>query len=380
MILRIGSFLRAQSIVFLQCARAKNSSLSAVIEQSGKSDLILKSLSTDIYENLALEDWIHDHVDLNKRSILFLWRNSPCVVIGRHQNPWQECNLQIMRKKGVPLARRRSGGGTVFHDMGNVNFTFFTSKKKYDRHRNLNVITTALKGLRPEVDVQATERFDILLNGQYKISGTAAKIGRTTAYHHCTLLCSANRALLSAVLKPTCQGIKSNATPSVPSPVKNLLDEDPTLDCETIMSAVVSQYNIEFGFQSPIMQVDPSDELAFPGIHKMAQELQTWEWTLGRTPKFSICTSLVLGDELLNQNATLNVDIKTGIIESCTIAVPCDWLPSDMCNEFCFLLIGGRFCPNETAALAATLLRTSAGTKELETKMHNLYQSVISIM
>lgn len=170
MILWTFSLLRGQTGACLRWERVK-STLSAVIEERGKSGVVLKSLSTDIYENLALEDWVHDNVDLQNRSVLFLWRNSPAVVIGRHQNPWQECNLQLMRQRGVPLARRRSGGGTVFHDLGNVNLTFFTSKKKYDRHRNLRVVTSALKGLRPGLDVQANERFDILLNGHYKISG-----------------------------------------------------------------------------------------------------------------------------------------------------------------------------------------------------------------
>ncbi|XP_020330081.2 lipoyl amidotransferase LIPT1, mitochondrial [Oncorhynchus kisutch] len=379
MMLRTFSNLCAQSQACFRSARAK-STLSAVIDETGKSGLILKSVSTDIFENLALEDWIHDHVDLQNRSMLFLWSNAPAVVIGRHQNPWQECNLQVMRQKGIPLARRRSGGGTVFHDLGNVNLTFFTSKKNYDRHRNLQVVTSALKGLRPDMDVRATERFDILLNGQHKISGTAAKLGRTAAYHHCTLLCSADRALLSAVLKPTCQGIKSNATQSVPSPVKNLLDEDPALDCDTIMDSVASQYNTEFGFSSPVTLVDPSDELSLPGIQRMARELLAWEWTFGRTPKFSICTTFELKNDTSICNATLNMDIKNGIIESCDIEVPSDWLPVELSREFSLHLIGGKLCPYETSVIAAELLRTIPQNKELERKMYNLCRRVVFMM
>lgn len=138
---------------------------------SSRAGLVLRSQSTDVYQNLALEDWIDAHVDLQQRSILLLWRNRPVVVIGRHQNPWTECNLSAMRRLGIPLARRRSGGGTVYHDLGNLNMTFFASKKAYDRQRNLKVVTEALRRLRPELVVQSTERFDILLNGHYKISG-----------------------------------------------------------------------------------------------------------------------------------------------------------------------------------------------------------------
>lgn len=136
---------------------------------------VLLSRSTDVFQNLALEDWIDANVDLAQHGVLLLWRNRPSVVIGRHQNPWAECNLPAMRQAGIPLARRRSGGGTVFHDLGNLNLTFFTSKKAYNRQRNLKVITDALRHLRPQLDVQTTDRFDIYLKGRYKISGTVSQ-------------------------------------------------------------------------------------------------------------------------------------------------------------------------------------------------------------
>lgn len=139
--------------------------------------LVLCSRSTDVYQNLALEDWIDANVDLHKRSVLLLWRNRPAVVVGRHQNPWTECSLPAMREAGIPLARRRSGGGTVYHDLGNLNMTFFTSKKAYDRQRNLKVVTDALQLLQPGLDVRATDRFDILLNGHLKISGVWEESG-----------------------------------------------------------------------------------------------------------------------------------------------------------------------------------------------------------
>lgn len=141
------------------------------ISISSEAGLVLHSQCTDVYQNLALEEWIDANVDLQHRNVLLLWRNHPAVVIGRHQNPWTECNLPAMRRAGIPLARRRSGGGTVFHDLGNLNLTFFASKKAYDRQRNLKVITEALRKLCPELDVQATDRFDILLNKHFKISG-----------------------------------------------------------------------------------------------------------------------------------------------------------------------------------------------------------------
>eukprot|EP00061_Rhincodon_typus_P008034 g30285.t1 len=131
--------------------------LAALDQSRGGGALLLKSMSTDIYENLALEDWLHEYVQSRDRHMLLLWRNCPTVVIGRHQNPWQECNLKLMRDQGIQLSRRRSGGGTVYHDLGNINLTFFTSKKRYDRRGNLELVISALKRIRPQLNVLATD-------------------------------------------------------------------------------------------------------------------------------------------------------------------------------------------------------------------------------
>ncbi|XP_072254736.1 lipoyl amidotransferase LIPT1, mitochondrial [Pyxicephalus adspersus] len=258
---------------------------------SVKQGLILQSVSNNAFENLAVEDWIHDHMNLEEKNILFLWRNSPAVVIGRHQNPWKECNLHLMREKGICLARRRSGGGTVYHDLGNVNLTFFTSRKTYDRMENLNLVIRALKELQPFLDVQATQRYDMLLDGKYKISGTASKLGRTVAYHHCTLLCDADSSLLSLVLQSPYTGIQSNATPSVPSLVRNLSQAHSSLTCETVMDAVAKQYSLQYDNKPHVCVVDPTDETTFPGISQKKRDLCTWEWIYGKTPKFDIITS-----------------------------------------------------------------------------------------
>lgn len=92
--------------------------------------VVFISQSTDIFSNLAFEGWLYKNCTFNDRHLLFLWRNSPCVVIGRHQNPFKEANLSYLDSAGVPLARRQSGGGAVYHDMGNLNCTFFTPRER----------------------------------------------------------------------------------------------------------------------------------------------------------------------------------------------------------------------------------------------------------
>ncbi|KAM9835921.1 lipoyl amidotransferase LIPT1, mitochondrial isoform 2-T3 [Aulostomus maculatus] len=349
---------------------------SGLMAASRRAGLVLLSQSTDVYQNLALEDWIDANMDLQQHGVLMLWRNRPAVVIGRHQNPWVECNLPAMKQAGIPLARRRSGGGTVFHDLGNLNLTFFTSKKAYDRQRNLKVVTEALRRLRPSLDVHATDRFDIFLKGHYKISGSASRLSRKSSYHHCTLLHSADHSALFHVLRPSCPGISSNATLSVPSPVANLVDHTPTLQWEELLEALVLQYNAEFSSSSQMNPVDPANEASFPGVSQMAAELRAWDWTCGKTPKFSVQTTLALSP--VAPMAQLHMEVRSGLIESCQLDVPADWLPRRLSGELSRVLLGKRFCPDGASAAVTALLRSESG--ELQVRLHNLCGAVLAVM
>nr|CAD7203855.1 unnamed protein product [Timema douglasi] len=135
--------------------------------QSKIKKSVFISQSTDIFTNLALEDWMYRNFDFTDQHILLLWHNSPCVVIGRHQNPWLEANIEHLYKSDVEIARRNSGGGAVYHDMGNLNITFFTPRTRYNRRNNLEIIKRALFrewGLVTDIN----SREDIIIKGNYK--------------------------------------------------------------------------------------------------------------------------------------------------------------------------------------------------------------------
>ena len=283
--------------------------------------LVYRSLSKDPFANLAFEDWIYENLnfDVNK-TVLFLWRNVPTVVIGRHQNPWKECNLQLMKSLGINLARRNSGGGTVYHDLGNVNCTFFTNRNAYNRKNNLGLLARFLKEFY-KFDVSVNERDDLMLDSSFKISGTAAKLGLRKAYHHCTILCKVDTARLNAVLLPSYSGIFSNATRSVRSDTKNLFD-DSCYDWQEFTNCLAkffvlesTEFNDNLGWDEHVIDVDPLAQEKSPEISKRKHELSNWEWIYGKTPKFT-CT---MAQEFAFGRATLTLTINKGIIIECTI-------------------------------------------------------------
>lgn len=146
-----------------------NLSSSSSSSSSKENEPIRKSVfisqSYDVFTNLALEDWIYKNYDFGNHHVLMLWLNDPCVVIGRHQNPFSETNTSQLESAGIELARRNSGGGTVYHDRNNLNCTFFTPRERYDRKYNLNLITRAIYR-EYGIDTEISPRDDILLQGK----------------------------------------------------------------------------------------------------------------------------------------------------------------------------------------------------------------------
>ncbi|GAB7264246.1 hypothetical protein DZJ_07960 [Dickeya ananatis] len=163
---------------------------------------LLISDSVDPWFNLAVEECIFRQMPPTQR-VLFLWRNAETVVIGRAQNPWKECNTRRMEQDGVKLARRSSGGGAVFHDLGNTCFTFMAGKPGYDKSVSTGIILRALSVL--GVAAQASGRNDLVIetaDGVRKISGSAYRESIDRGFHHGTLLLDANLSRLADYLNP----------------------------------------------------------------------------------------------------------------------------------------------------------------------------------
>lgn len=144
----------------------------------------IASKSYNPWENLALEEYLLNNLNENE-IILYLWQNKDTIVIGRNQNAWQECSVNKLQEKEVKLARRLSGGGAVFHDQGNLNYTILMPKAEYELEKQLQIILAALQNL--GFKAKFSGRNDILCQNK-KVSGTAYYFGTKAAYIHGTVL------------------------------------------------------------------------------------------------------------------------------------------------------------------------------------------------
>ena len=246
---------------------------------------IILSRSDDPYLNLAAEDRLFRTKGLNER-ILFLWRNRDAVIMGRYQNPYLECNLPLMRSEEILLVRRQSGGGTVFHDKGNTNFTFITFRDDYDKKKTTEIVTMALQeGF--GIPAYPSGRNDIFVDGK-KVSGNAFKLTSTMALHHGTLLLESDLEKLSRYLTPEPARIESKGIRSVRSPVTNLSRYSPGIDHDTVCDALITAVCREWGSHTGTVEMDDEDLRALEGCDSKAEELQSWEWIFGKTPPFSV--------------------------------------------------------------------------------------------
>lgn len=294
------------------------------------------SQSNDVFTNLALEDWIYRNFDFTHHHILMLWINKPTVVVGRHQNPFAETNVSHLMRNEIELARRNSGGGTVFHDLGNLNCTFFVPRARYDRKYNLNLITRALYR-EYAINADISDRDDITVMGK-KISGTAAKLGQPNAYHHCTLLVNSNKLHLGESLAKDEAEIISKATASVPSPIRNLSDVNRAVNIQQLLSAIGYEFlrtpatQLTDGGRDLLMKqlgfqlINPTEKW-FPGLNELRENFASWDWRFGKTPKFSVQKSIQLKSEgqtdgQQQHEMKVKVDVEKGLMQEISLIVP----------------------------------------------------------
>lgn len=244
---------------------------------------VLISETYDPWFNLATEDYIFREMDPDHH-ILFLWRNDNTVVIGRYQNPWAECDIRKMDEDKVKLARRQSGGGAVFHDLGNTNFTFMSSRSNYSKERNTDIIVRALKRFR--IDAAASGRNDIVVDGK-KISGSAFKLSSDRAFHHGTLLINADLSRISNYLTPDKKKLQSKGIKSVKSRVANLNEFNPQINHDNLCQVIIEEFFQIYGEKCEPEILDHEKLKTVPHLQSYFDQMSDWNWRFGKTPDFA---------------------------------------------------------------------------------------------
>jgi lipoate-protein ligase A len=268
--------------------------------------LYYESKVFDPYENLAMEEALLESVGEDE-VCLYLWQNERTVVIGRNQNPWKECRMEMLEEAGGKLARRLSGGGAVFHDSGNLNFTFVVGKKNYNLEKQLKVIVEGLKDL--GIQAEFSGRNDLLVGGK-KFSGNAFYFGKTMAYHHGTLMFDVDFDNLSTYLQVSKLKMQSKGIDSVRSRVANLREVNPEITLESLKEAL----------QGAFLKVYEGDKLEpaklAPATKQAVQDkYASWDWRFGETPKFDVGMEKKFPWGLVD----FNVQLKSGMIETAKI-------------------------------------------------------------
>lgn len=240
----------------------------------------IHSWQTDPYRNLALEACLLGQVQPGE-CILYLWQNRRTVVIGKNQNAWRECRVGALEQDGGFLARRLSGGGAVYHDLGNLNFTFLAQERDYDVGRQLQVILEAVRYF--GIHTEKTGRNDVTACGR-KFSGNAFYRSGNRCYHHGTILINADTEDMTKYLNVSTEKLQSKGVGSVKSRVVNLAELCPGLTAGRMRDALLTSFCAVYGL---VPEEVPDEELDREELERQTGHFSSWEWRLGQTIPFT---------------------------------------------------------------------------------------------
>lgn len=234
---------------------------------------------TNAYFNLAAEEYVFTHFD---DDIFMLWRNEPSIIVGRFQNSLAEINLDFVREKGFKVVRRMTGGGAVFHDLQNLNYTFIESNSNGNFRTFSQPILDVLQNL--GVDARFEGRNDLMIDGQ-KFSGNAECVSNGRILHHGTLLFDTAMNDMSDALKVNPLKFEDKAVKSVRKRVTNISEHLKSPLTVLQFADMIMQYVKETKSNCQMYEFSHDDIVAIQKLHD--EKYSTWEWNFGRSPKYS---------------------------------------------------------------------------------------------
>ncbi len=280
--------------------------------------------SHDPYYNQAFEEYVFN--TFKGGTIVLLWRNNPAVVCGCHQNIFAEVNVIKAQAKGVSIVRRITGGGTVFHDLGNLNYTIISDKdsKMLDYTKYMDFMINVLRKLGVPASLNRTS--DIAIGG-LKISGSAQKVTKNRVLHHGTLLFNSDLNTLSGITKGQRSYFETKGIQSVPWPVTNIINH---MENTSMTTKQFGERLLEAIVQDSIwetMEISAEDHIQ---IKRLADDkYKSWEWTYGNTPDFTYNRSFDLDGEPIS----VSYQAKGGIITQFSIDLSEPDLEEALCGQ-----------------------------------------------
>ena len=303
---------------------------------------------TDPYFNLAAEEYFLKNF---QEDFFMLWRSQPTVVVGKHQNALAEINHEFIRTHHIPVARRLSGGGTVFHDLGNLNFTFIRNVEKIQT-LNFKVFTfpimEALKTL--DIDVYTTGRNDLQIDGK-KISGNAEHVHRNRVLHHGTLLYNSQLDALKGALKVDLSKFEDKAVQSNRSEVTNIA---PYLKAPMRVEEFGNLLYAEISKQMGNSQHYSLTETDLEAIRKLRDEkYSTWDWIYGYSPRYRF------NNQLETQNGSIHISllVEKGLMMEIAVSGA---IKTELCAKITEALLG---CPHELNVVKPAIFALEAFLK-----------------
>ncbi|MGV8114043.1 MAG: lipoate--protein ligase [Lentimicrobium sp.] len=237
---------------------------------------------TDPYFNLAAEEYVLKNLE---RDSFMLWRNEPAIIVGKHQNTLAEINQEYVKENMIKVVRRLSGGGAVFHDLGNLNFTFIASGENHqlvDFRKFTQPILEVLQKL--EIEARFEGRNDLTIDGR-KFSGNAEHVHKNRVLHHGTLLFSSQMADLSSALKVDPDKFQDKAVKSVRSRVTNISEHLKMPLTVLEFRDLVLKHVMESTPGAELYSFTQDDIAAIARLRD--EKYITWDWNFGYSPKYN---------------------------------------------------------------------------------------------
>jgi len=269
--------------------------------------LCIKNNRTNPYFNLAAEEYVLKNFT---DDCFMLWRNNSSIIVGKHQNTLAEINIECVKEKNIDVVRRLSGGGAVFHDLGNLNFTFIKNvtgdSALVDFKKHTQPIVEVLQNL--GVNAKFEGRNDIMIDGK-KISGNAEHVFKKRVLHHGTLLFSSQISDLSDALKVNPLKYQDKGVKSVRSRVTNIRDHIPNKMSVNEFHDEILKFIMNSDATSKLYEYSAKDIKEIETL--VSDKYSTWEWNFGYSPKYNFEKSI----KTSGGNVEIQMNIEKGIIQ-----------------------------------------------------------------